>query len=190
MTALQQAEIFELFKPILKQNTRQRRMTDYAVGLVLLLLLGWGAYSSWRSGQVPQIESLALVPGSVRVIGPAERVAVGGGIEFCPGDTMTAQYELVIDGEGTIYADDAAHHNNNTVKFSDLWRDIVTPGTRTYQDAWLIPAQPDMAIDGQRRWVGGYYVRVFSIAASNVYVSRYVPPATFEVPFKIAEGCN
>jgi len=54
---------------------------------------------------------------------------------------------------------------------------------------WTIPARPDMAIDGQREWVAGTYTRVISVAASNIYISRYVPPATFPVAFRIGEHC-
>lgn len=185
---MQQTDIVELFGPILKQGAQRRRVTDYAGVLVLLLIIAWLAYSTWRNNQIPKIESIALVPGSVVVIGPAER-AVPGGMEFCPGDNMIVRYQLAIVGEGVIYADDAAHRGNQTVKFSTLWRDIVEPGLRTYENPWPIPAQPDMAIDGQRRWVTGSYTRVISVAASNIYISRYVPPATFEVPFKIGSDC-
>ena len=184
-----QTEILELLGPILRPAQQRRKITDYAaVILLIMVLVAWGI-SIWRNNQVPKIESIALVPNSVVVIGPADSATPGGKLEFCPGDIMTVQFEVMIKGEGTIYADDAAHHQNHTVKFSDLWRDIVQPGQRLYQDPWLIPDRPDMAIDGSREWVAGEYERVISVAASNIYISRYVPPATFPVPFYIAEDC-
>lgn len=184
-----QTEMVELFAPLLKQGAQRRKVTDYAaVVLLAIVLVAWG-YSIWRSNQVPKIESITIIPNSVVVIGPAGGVNASGKLEFCPGDTMTVQFEIAIEGEGTIYADDAVHHRNHTVKYSDLWRDIVTSGTRSYQDPWTIPAQPEMMIDGGRAWVAGEYTRVLSIAASNIYVSRYVPPATFRVPFTMGEGC-
>lgn len=186
---MQQADLLELFGPILERGAQRRRLTDYAaVALLVIVLAAWGL-SLWRNRQVPRIESIQLVPGSVAVIGPAERLRPNHGLEFCPGDEMTVRYQLDIDGEGTIYADDVAHRGDQTATFSLLWRDIVNPGTRIYENTWKIPPRPDMPVDGQRRWLPGIYTRVISVAASNVYVSRYVPPATFDVPFRIAEGC-
>lgn len=190
---MQQAEVLELFGPILRQTAGRRRITDYAAVVLLLIVLALWGYSAWQNSYVPKITSITLVEGSIVVIGPEESVNERGVMAFCPGDTMIVQFELQFQGEGTIYADDAAHYQNHTVKFSDLWRDIVETGTRTYQDPWMIPPRPDMAIDGAqgapREWVAGSYTRVISVAASNIYISRYVPPATFEVPFRIAEDC-
>jgi hypothetical protein len=187
---MQQTEIAELFGPILQQGTRRRRLADYAA-VMLLLFIGalWG-YNTWLTGHVPKIDSITLVPNSIVIHGPADRIAAGGRLEFCPGDTMTVQFDLVFEGEGSVYADDAVHHANHTVKFSDLWRDTVRSGTRTYQDPWLIPAQPETAIDGKREWVAGEYERTISVAASNIYISRYVPPATFTVNFRISQDCE
>lgn len=186
---MQQAEIVELFGPMLKQGAQRRKVTDFS-GLILLLIVSlWWGYSAWRNNQVPKIESIALVPNSVVIIGPADRVAPNGELAFCPGDMMTVRYQLDIEGEGVIYADDAAHLRSQTVKFSTVWRDIVEPGIRTYDNEWQIPPRPDMAIDGDRRWLPGEYTRVISVAASNIYASRYVPPATFEVDLRIPEGC-
>lgn len=191
---MQQSEIFELFRPILQQNAQRRRFTDYGVALLILIILALVGIGYVRNDQVPKIESITLVPGSVVVFGPADGVAPNGRLQFCPGDTMTVRYDLVIEGEGAIYADDVAHYQNTTVKFSEIWRDVVKAGTRTYDNEWRIPAQPDMAIDGAqgapREWVPGNYTRVISVAPSNLYISRYVPPATFEVAFTIAEGCG
>lgn len=186
---MQQAEIIELFRPILQQSAQRRRITDYAAAALFVLVVGLIVYSGWRNGQVPKIESVALVPNSIVMIGPADGVNENGRLEFCPGDLFTVRYALAIEGDGVIYADDAAHFQNQTVKFSALWRDIVETSTRMYENAWLIPARPDMAIDGERAWVAGQYTRVISVAASNIYISRYVPPVTFEVPFRIGEDC-
>lgn len=187
---MQQTELLELLGPILQPTKQRRRITDYAA-LVLLIIVGmWWGYSAWRNSQVPKIESLALVPNSVVVIGPAGSVGNSGDMEFCPGDTMTVRYQVAIKGEGVIYADDAAHRDNVTVKFSTLWRDYAKPGVRPYDNEWVIPLRPDMAIDGRREWVSGHYTRVISVAASNIYISRYVPPATFEVPLTIKKGCR
>jgi len=184
-----QAEIAELFGPILRPVAQRRRIADYAALVLLAFVASLWGYSTWRNGQVPKIESIALVQGSVVVVGPAESVAAGGQMEFCPGDLFTVRYELAIEGAGVIYADDAAHYQDHTVKFSTIWRDIVDTGTRMYDNEWTIPARPDMAIDGQREWVAGDYERTISVAASNIYISRYVPPATFEVAFRIGEHC-
>lgn len=186
---MQQTEILELFGPMLRQSTQRRRVTDYAAVLLLVIALGWWGYITWLNRQVPKIVSIELVPNSIMVIGPSNRVMTDGRLEFCPGDTMTVRYQITIDGNGVIFADDAAHHQNHTVKFSSTWRDIVDPGTRMYDNDWTIPPQPDMAIDGARAWLPGQYMRVISVAASNIYISRYVPPATFEVPFYISEDC-
>lgn len=179
----------ELLGPILQPSAQRRRITDYsALALLIIVLVAWG-FSSWRNGQVPKIESLALVPGSIVIIGPAESIAANGDMEFCPGDIFTVRYQIAIEGEGVIYADDAAHFHNQTVKFSSLWRDIVETSTRTYDNPWQIPARPEMAIDSQREWIPGDYVRSISVSASNIYISRYVLPATFEIPFTIAANC-
>lgn len=184
---MQQAELLEMLQPILQPAAQRKRATDYAAAVLLIIVLAvWGS-NSWRNGLVPKIESLALVPDSVVIIGPADSVALSGRLEFCPGDPFTVRYQLAFEGEGTIYADDTAHYRNQTVKFSTLWRDYAKPGTRIYENLWVIPPQPDTAIDGERQWVAGIYVRTISVAASNIYISRYVPPATFEVPFRIAE---
>lgn len=186
---MQQAEIMELFGPLLRQGAQRRRITDYVAVLLLVIVLAWWGYSSWLNRQVPKVTAINLVPNSILVIGPANRVMPDGHLEFCPGDTMTVRYQIAIDGSGVIFADDAAHHQNHTVKFSSTWRDIVDAGTRMYDNDWVIPQRPDMAIDGQRMWVPGRYTRVISVTASNIYISRYVPPATFEVPFYISEEC-
>lgn len=186
---MQRTEVAELFGPILQKNAQRRRTTDYAAVLLLIVVAIWWGHSAWLTSQVPKIESLTLVPGSIAVLGPADRVAAGGNLVFCPGDTMTVRYRLIVDGSGVIYADDAAHYADRTVKFSTLWRDIVTKGERSYENEWLIPARPDMAIDGERTWRAGEYTRTISVAASNIYISRYVTPAELQVRFRIAEDC-
>lgn len=185
----QQTEILEIFGPILERGTQRRRITDYAALILLLIVLvAWG-YSTWQNNQVPKITSISLVPDSIVVIGPQDSVSASGAMEFCPGDVMTVRYQLAIEGEGVIYADDTAHFGNQTVKFSTLWRDYAKPSMRSYENPWVIPPQPDMPVDGKREWIAGEYQRTISVAASNIYISRYVRPATFAVLFRIGEHC-
>ena len=184
---MEQTEIFEMFAPVLKASSSRRRITDIVAVILLLVISGFIVNGLIRNAAVPKIESLTIVPNSVITIGPAENVSSSGGLAFCPGDLMTVRYQITIDGAGAIYADDVVHHQNSTVKFSTVWRDVVEAGTRTYDNEWLIPARPDVTFDGKREWVAGTYQRVISVAASNIYISRYVPPATFDVDFEMAE---
>ena len=184
---MQQAEIVDLFRPILQQSAQRRRITDYAgVALLIIFVAAWG-WSIWRNNQVPQITSIALVPNSVMIIGPADSVNQSGDMEFCPGDMMTVRYALAIEGEGVIYADDSVDYQDNTVKFSSVWRAYAKEGIRTYENPWQIPARPEMSIDGRREWMAGEYVRIISIAPSNIYISRYVPAETFEIRFTMKD---
>lgn len=173
------------FRDAVVQRQEKNQFISYVTAAILIFLLGWALVSWWQNRQLPKIEAIALVENSVVVIGPAESVAPDGAMEFCPGDTMTIRYQLAIDGEGTIYADDAASHGNQTVKFSQIWRDVVVTGVRPYENPWDIPSHPDMPIDGQSEWVSGLYTRTISVQASNLYVSRYVKPATFPVVFRM-----
>lgn len=186
---MQQTEVVELFGPLIRHSTRRRRAADYATMILLLIVAVWWGYSAWLSNQVPRIESIKLAPNSTVVFGSADRVAPDGRLLFCPGDTMTVRYQLAVEGSGTIFADDVAHFHQRTVKFSSAWRDVVDTGTRSYDNEWVIPSRPDMAIEGQRAWLPGQYTRVISVAASNMYISRYVPPATIRAIFYIAENC-
>jgi hypothetical protein len=178
---MHQTELSGQFQRVLEQSARRVQLINYVLAALLLVVIVWAMYAGWRNSQQEKIESITLVPGSVRVDGPTA---------LCPGDTFAVTYALEIDGVGVLITDDSLKYANHTVKFSTSRREIIDQsGTRTYEDSWVIPAKPDMTINGKEEWVPGLYVRFVSIAASNIYVSRYTDPVWFQTQFMIKEGC-
>jgi hypothetical protein len=172
---MQQPELSDHLQGILERSERRVQYINYVLALLLVVTLAWAMYAAWRSGQQEKIESIALVPSSMKVLGPTA---------LCPGDTMTIRYTLDIKGTGIIITDDTVQYANRTVKFSEALRDYI-PGDmkRTYESAWTIPEHPAMTANGNDAWHPGLYMRYITVAASNAYISRYTEPASFKVEF-------
>lgn len=179
---MQRTELSEHLQEVLAESQRRVQVINYVLAVLLIITLVWAFYAAWRSSRQEKIESISLVPDSVKVIGPSL---------LCPGDTMTIAYKLDIEGVGVIIADDSVEYANRTVKFSQSLREIINQsGRRSYELAWKIPPKPEMAGNDNAEWMPGLYLRYISIAASNIYVSRYTDPVRFRVPFTIREDCE
>lgn len=179
---MQQVELSDQLQTVLQHTERRVQVINYILAFLLTVVLVWGVYLAWLNSQQPKIESLTLVPGSVRLVSPTA---------LCPGDTLKVAYALDVDGSGVIVSDDTVTKDNHTVKFSVSRREFIDHTLRNiYEDEWTIPDKPEMAINDRLVWVPGKYVRYISIAASNAYISRYTAPALVEVPFTIRSGCK
>ena len=178
----QQTEISIELRQAVLNGARRMQALNYVLAALLIICIAWGLYATWRGSLQEKISSIDLVPNSVKVLGPTD---------LCPGDTLKIRYALKIVGVGVVISDDSVKYGDHTVKFSDSRRDIIDQSeTRTYEDLWTIPERPAMAIDGELKWVPGTYVRYVSVAASNIYVSRYTDPVRFTVPFTIRADCK
>lgn len=176
-----QTEMSDQFRQVVERGQRRMQVINYILAVLLIIVLVWAFYASWRQSLQEKISSIDLVPGSVRVVGPTD---------LCPGDTLTIRYALKIVGVGVVISDDSVKYGDRTVKFSNSRRDIIDQTeTRNYEDKWTIPEQPDMEIDGHPGWMPGTYVRYISIAASNIYVSRYTDPVRFTTQFTVKPDC-
>lgn len=179
---MQQTELSENLQDILKRSEQRVQYINYVLAFLLVITLAWAMYAAWRVGQQEKIESIALVPGSVKVLGSTS---------LCPGDVMTIRYMLDIVGTGIIITDDTVQYANRTVKFSDALRDYIPGGTRrTYEARWVIPEHPEMTANGEGTWTPGLHIRYITVAASNAYISRYTDPASFKVELFIREDCE
>jgi hypothetical protein len=178
---MQQTELSGQFQDFLRQSERRVQYINYILAVLLVIVLVWAVYAAWRSSLQEKIESITLVEGSV---------AVDGATSLCPGDTLTVRYSLDVEGVGVIIADDSVEYANRTVKFSESRRDIISQsGRRGYEVAWTIPDRPEVSIGEFDEWVPGLYVRHITVAASNIYVSRYTDPVRFWIPFAIKGDC-
>lgn len=178
----QQTELSSHLHEVLRRSERRVQIINYVLAALLVITLVWVFYAAWRTSQQERIDSLTLVPDSVKIIGPTA---------VCPGDTFTVSYTLDIKGTGVIVADDSVRYDNRTVKFSTMQRDIIDQSTqRTYIDVWRIPPRPMAPVSGDVKWTPGMYTRFISIAASNAYVNRYTDPVWFQVPLLLREDCN
>lgn len=179
---MHQTELSDKFQHVVERSDKRVQIINQVLMVLLIIVLAWAFYAAWLSSRQEKISSIDLVKGSVKALGPTS---------LCPGDTLAVRYALKIDGVGVVIADDSVKYADHTVKFSDSRRDIIDQSeTRTYEDYWQIPAHPEMAINGEMEWIPGTYVRFISIAASNIYVSRYTDPVRFEVPFVIKSNCQ
>lgn len=178
---MHKTELSQNLMDILHHNERRVQIINYILAFLLAIILIWALYAVWRNSRQEKIESITLVPGSVKVIGATT---------LCPGDSFIIQYTIDVVGTGVITVDDSIEYANRTVAFSGSRREIIpTSGERVYEETWTIPPEPEMLIDGESKWVPGLYVLHIAIAAANNYVSRYTDPVWFDQPFVLRSDC-
>lgn len=178
----QQTELSSHLSEILRKSERRVQIINYVLAGLLLTILIWAFFAAWRNNQQERIDSITLVPGSVKIVSP---------IALCPGDVFVVSYTLDIVGTGVVVEDDSVRLGNRTVQFSTMRRDVIEASTqRTYEYARPIPVRPSSAINGELRWIPGQYTHFISIAAFNSYVNRYTDPVSFQVNFLLREDCS
>jgi hypothetical protein len=158
---------------------RRAQVNQYVILAVLLFFVATYVYQWWRVSQAIKIDRIAV--SNIRTISPSF---------LCPGDDLAIRYDLNVKGFGIIIADGAAYYAGQPVTYSDSRRiPSEGPATLTLTDEWRIPIQPDMSIAGAQTWIPGRYERLVTLAPSSSWVSGFVEPQRFTVPFTIREGC-
>lgn len=160
-------------------SERRAQLNQYIILAVLAFFVGVYALQWWRINQAIKIDRIEV--SNVRLIGPAT---------LCPGEALTIRYNLDVKGFGIIITDGATYRDGAPITYSQSQRIPGDgPATLTLTDDWIIPPRPDMMIFGSREWVPGKYERLVTLAPSSSWVSRFVEPQRFTVPFEIGEGC-
>jgi uncharacterized Zn-binding protein involved in type VI secretion len=167
------------------RSERLIRRGNYAAVILLGILVAWASVNFYRSSQQEKIESLALAADSIRAIGSNH---------LCPGDVLTTQFEVDIEGVGVVTLDDTIVHpagGYQIVKYSEPQQNIISRSGRwTFSSVWTVPSRPAVPVDGVYTWKPGEYDMILSLSASNSYISRYTEPVTLTRRFFINADCE
>lgn len=160
-------------------SERRAQLNQYIILGVLAFFVGVYFFQWWRISQAIKIDRIAV--SNVRLIGPSA---------VCPGDHLTTRYDLDVQGFGIIITDGATYRDGQPITYSQSQRVPADgPATLVLTDDWIVPPQPDMMVHGSREWLPGDYERLVTLAASSSWISRFVEPQRFTVPFQIKVGC-
>lgn len=159
---------------------RRAKITEYLILAVLVFFLFQYGMQVYRVGQALKIDSITV--SNPRVISPTN---------LCPGDELVVRYHLEVQGFGIVIADGATYFGGQPVTFSESKRIPPSngPANLTLSHTWVVPERPDFMIHGAEKWLPGQYERQVTLAASTLWVSRFVDPKSFDVVFQIPASC-
>lgn len=159
---------------------RRAQVNQWVILAVLAFFLWQYGVQQWRISQAIKIESIEVT--NVRVLGSSE---------VCPGDRLSVAFDVDVKGFGIVIWDSSTQHDGQPATLSVAKRVPVDgPVTLNLVDEWNIPIIPEIMLEGERKWQPGNYVRLVTVSASTSYVSRFVEPRKFVVPFTIKASCG
>lgn len=164
----------------MKPIERRGQAINLILAGLLLFVIAWGLWATWRDRHLPKIDSIAI-----------EGVHVVGSTALCPGDSLTILYQVSIEGMGVVMWDDSVMRTNQPAQFSEPKRFIVEgPVTLDLRDVWRVPQYPDDTTSSLLAWLpGGGYTRYIAVSAPATFTSRFTPPALLKVGFSIRANC-
>jgi hypothetical protein len=158
---------------------RRALATQWLILAVLGFFLFQYGLQTYRVSQAVKIESIDV--SNVHLITPQD---------VCPGDKVAVAFDVDVQGFGILVWDSSTQHKGQPATFSEAKRvPIDGPVTLNLVDEWYIPVVPEIMLEGRRQWVPGDYGRLVTVSASSSYISRFVEPRKFVVPFRLKPSC-
>jgi hypothetical protein len=178
--AVEQIDFSPAMKQIIKPIERRGQAINIALAGLLIFIIAWGLWATWRDSKLPKINSISI-----------DDVQVIGSTALCPGENLTIIYRLNVQGLGTLMWDDSVMHGKQPVEFSNPKRFYVEgPATLELRDVWQVPTFPDSDSSPMPAWLpGGGYTRYIAVSAPATYTSRFTPPASLKAAFSIRNTC-
>lgn len=162
------------------RQERRAQLNQWIILGVLAFFLWQYAVQQYRISQAIKIESIEI--SNTRLISPPA---------VCPGDRVSVAFDVDVVGFGIVVWDASTQYGGQPATFSEAKRVPVDgPVTLNLTDEWNIPVVPEIALQGQHKWVPGHYERLVTVSASTSYVSRFVEPRKFIVEFEIKPSCG
>lgn len=155
---------------------RRAKISEVLILGVLFFFLFQYGVQWYRISQALKIDGIKV--SEPRVVSPTN---------LCPGDELIVRYALTVQGFGIVIADGATYFDGQPVTFSESERVPPSDGPTTIvlTHKWIVPDRPDFMIHGAEAWIPGQYTRQVTLAASTLWVSRFVDPQSFDVQFAI-----
>lgn len=158
---------------------RRAQFNQWVILAVLGFFLWQYGLQQWRISQAMKIESIEV-----------SNIQLATAPEVCPGDRVQINFDVDVQGFGIVIWDSSTQYKGQPATFSEAKRVPVDgPVTLKLPDEWNVPIIPELMLEGQRKWIPGEYGRLITVSASTSYVSRFVEPRKFIVPFRIKADC-
>lgn len=163
-----------------KAQERRAQVNQWVILVVLGFFLWQYGVAQWRIAKAIKIESITV---------SNQRLLTAP--EVCPGDRVSVAFDVDVQGFGIVIWDASTQSQKQPATLTEAKRVPVDgPVTMHLMDEWDVPLLSDIPLDGQRQWQPGQYERLITVSASTSYVSRFVEPQKFTIPFTIKAKCG